>query len=174
MTTEFLSLSFLGRKPRLHTPRKRTSQRKIAKTRTRSRVKALHAVSLESLLSQSTERLACAYLPEPELLFGDKQRCVDPRTGLAAFGPYSKTDATRREHIHVGIVGPADAIDRAVALLAQIQQQIEQKESVDCVLHPSFPGMNSGEPFQIDLTTQPIWHRPLRALDVRLVEQEED
>lgn len=34
--------------------------------------------------------------------------------------------------------------------------------------------MNSGEPFQIDLTTQPIWCRPLRALDVRLVEEEED
>ena len=126
------------------------------------------------MLSQSTDRLTCTYLPEPELLFANKQRCVDPRTGLAAFGPYSKTDATRREHIHVGIVGPADAIDRTVALLTQIQQTIEQKETVDCVLHPAFPGMNSGEPFQIDLTTQPIWHRPMRALDVRLVEQEED
>lgn len=113
-------------------------------------------------------------MPEPELLFANKQRCVDPRTGLAAFGPYSKTDATRREHIRVGIVGPADAIDRAVALLAQIQQPIDQKESVDCVLHPSFPGMNSGEPFQIELITQTIWHRSLRPLDVRLVEEEDD
>jgi hypothetical protein len=74
----------------------------------------------------------------------------------------------------VGIVGPADAIDRAVALLAQIQQPIDQKETVDCVLHPSFPGMNSGEPFQVELITQTIWHRTLRAIDVRLVEEEED
>lgn len=107
-------------------------------------------------------------------MFANKQHCVDPRTGLAAFGPYSKTDATRREHIRVGIVGPADAIDRAVALLAQIQQPIDQKETVDCVLHPSFPGMNSGEPFQVELITQTIWHRALRAIDVRLVEEEED
>jgi len=126
------------------------------------------------LLSQSTDRLTCTYLQEPELLFANKQRCVDPRTGLAAFGPYSKTDATRREHIRVGIVGPADAIDRAVALLTQIQQPIDQKESVDCVLHPSFPGMNSGEPFQVELITQTIWHRALRPLDVRLVEEEDD
>lgn len=129
---------------------------------------------MESLLSQSTDRLSCAYLPEPELFFANKQRCVDPRTGLAAFGPYSKTDATRRESIRVGIVGPADAIDRAVSLLAQMQLPVEQKESVDCVLHPSFPGLNSGEPFQIELITQPIWHRSLRPIDIRLVEAEED
>ncbi len=129
---------------------------------------------MESLLSQSTDRLTCTYLPEPELLFGNRQRCVDPRTGLAAFGPYSKTDPTRREHIRLGIVGPADAIDRAVSLLGQIQKPVEQKENVDCILHPSFPGMNSGEPFQVELITQDIWHRALRPLDVRLVEDEED
>jgi len=107
-------------------------------------------------------------------MFANKQRCVDPRTGLAAFGPYSKTDPTRRDSIRIGIVGPADAIDRAVSLLTQISQPIEQKEGVDCVLHPSFPGLNSGEPFQIDLITQDIWHRAMRPLDIRLVEQEED
>ncbi len=126
------------------------------------------------MLSQSTDRLACTYLQEPELFFANKQRCVDPRTGLAAFGPYSKTDATRRESIRVGIVGPAEAIDRAVSLLGQMQRPIEQKETVDCVLHPSFPGLNSDEPFQVELITQAIWHRSLRALDVRLVEAEED
>lgn len=125
-------------------------------------------------MSQGTDRLACSYLAEPELLFGNKQRCVDPRTGLGAYGPYSKTDPTRRENIRVGIVGPADAIDRAVSLLHQIQLPIEQKENVDCVLHPSFPGMNSGEPFQVELVTQDIWNRALRALDVRVVEDEDD
>ena len=113
-------------------------------------------------------------MPEPELLFGNKQPCVDPRTGLASFGPYSKTDATRREHIRLGIVGPADAIDRALSLLARMQKPIEQEENVDCVLHPSFPGMNSGEPFQVELITQAVWHRALRPLDVRLVEEEDD
>jgi len=118
--------------------------------------------------------LTCTYLAEPELLFGNRQRCVDPRTGLGAYGPYSKTDPTRRENIRIGIVGPADAIDRAVSLLRQIQQPIEQKDNVDCVLHPAFPGMNSGDPFQVELITQDVWNRTLRALDVRLVEDEED
>ena len=156
--------------------RKKTNFPKRTGTRNRGRRgrKELSAVPLESLLSQSTDRLSCSYIAEPELLFGGKERCVDPRTGLAAFGPYSKTDATRRDHIRIGIVGPADAIDRAVALLSQIQQFIDQKEGVDCVLHPSFPGFNAGEPFQIQLITQTLWHRPMRALDVRLVEEEDD
>jgi hypothetical protein len=111
---------------------------------------------------------------EPELLFSAKQRCIDPRTGLGAFGPYSKTDATRRDHIRIGIVGPADAIDRAIALLLQIQQPIEQKDNVDCVLHPSFPGFNAGEPFQVQLITQDVWHRAMRPIDIRLVEEEDD
>jgi hypothetical protein len=155
---------------------KKTNSRKRTGTRNRRRrhVKELTAVPLESLFSQETDRLSCAYLAEPELLFGGKQSCVDPRTGLAAFGPYSKTDATRRDHIRIGIVGPAEAIDRAVSLLNQIQQPIEQNEKVDCVLHPSFPGCNAGEPFQIQLITQSVWHRAMRSIDVRLVEDEDD
>lgn len=154
--------------------RKINSLKKTARTSKRPKVRELNAVPLDSLLSQTTDRLTCTYVPEPELLFGGKQQCVDPRTGLAAFGPYSKTDATRRDHVRVGIVGPADAIDRAVALLGRMQEKIEQEDNVNCVLHPSFPGMNSGEPFQVQLLTQEIWHRALRPLDVRLVEDEED
>jgi hypothetical protein len=71
-------------------------------------------------------------------------------------------------------VGPAEAIDRAVALLGLIEQPIEQKEDIDCVLHPAFPGFNCGEPFQVELITQNVWHRPLQALNVRLVEDEDD
>ncbi len=150
------------------------SKRNGKNSRRNHPVKELGAVPLESLLSKSSDLLKCAYLSEPELLFGNKQRCVDPRTGLAAFGPYSKTDPTRHDHIRIGIVGPGDAIDRAVALLQQIQQPIEQKNTVDCVLHPAFPGLNSNEPFQVQLITQDIWHRSMRPLDMRLVEGEED
>src|SRR5438105_4932256 len=45
---------------------------------------------------------------------------------------------------------------------------------IDCILHPSFPGFNSGEPFQIQLITQGVWHRLMRPIDVRLVEEEDD
>jgi hypothetical protein len=108
------------------------------------------------------------------LNFGGKAQCVDPRTGLAAFGPYSKTDSTRRQTIRLGIVGPADAIDRAVALIERLAKPIHQSEKIDAILHPPFPGLNSGEPFQIELASQTVWRRPLRTKDVALVEGDPD
>lgn len=133
--------------------------------------------SLESivpLLTSGPIKLSCEYLGEPELVFADKRRCEDPRTGLTAFGPYSKTDVTRRTVIRVGVVGPADAIDRALGLLTQMSQPIAQIDKVDAMLYPSFPGLNIGEPFQIEMVTQELWHRALRVSDVAAVEGHPD
>src|SRR5271157_1212488 len=110
MTTKFRNWNCLEKRPRLPIRKRPNSPRKTGRPKSNRRIVELRAIPLESLLSQSTDRLKCSYLPEPELLFGNKQPCVDPRTGLAAFGPYSKTDATRRDNIRIGIVGPADAI----------------------------------------------------------------
>jgi hypothetical protein len=76
--------------------RKKANFRKKTAKRNRA-VKELHAVPLESLLSENTDRLACAYAAEPELLFGGKQRCVDPRTGLAARGRTNSLILSRAE-----------------------------------------------------------------------------
>ena len=130
----------------------------------------LAASQMATLLAQAGIELNCAYLAEPGLNFGGKAQCVDPRTGLAAFGPYSKTDSTRRQSIRLGIVGPAEAIDRAVALLERLSRPIDQGEKIDAILHPPFPGLNSGEPFQVELVSQPVWRRPLKSKDVALVE----
>jgi hypothetical protein len=134
----------------------------------------LQAAPIATLLALPGIELSCAYLPEPSLSFGGKFQCVDPRTGLAAYGPYSKTDSTRRQSIRVGIVGPADAIDRAVVLLERLSKPIEQSEKVDAVLHPPFPGLNLGEPFQIEFVSQALWRRPLKTSDVAIVEGDPD
>jgi len=77
---------------------------------------ALDARTMEDLLSGARAELALSLIPEPALLFGGKQACEDPKTGLRAYGPYSRTDATRRPIIRIGVVGPAEAIDRALWL----------------------------------------------------------
>jgi hypothetical protein len=120
---------------------------------TTNRGPVLQSAPISNLLSSTPTSLNCSYLAEPQLLFGGKALCVDPRTGLAAYGPYSKTDASRRTAIRVGIVGPADAIDRAVALIERFSHPIDQLEKVDAVLHPPFPGLNAGEPFQVEIVS---------------------
>ena len=134
----------------------------------------LQAMPMATLLASPSIDLNCAYLCEPNLSFGGKGQCADPRTGLASYGPYSKTDSTRRQAVRIGIVGPADAIDRAVCLLERLSKRIEQTEKIDAVLHPPFPGLNAGEPFQVEIVSQPVWLRSFRSSDVVLIEGDPD
>ena len=158
-------------------PTRKTNRRHRNRT-TRGRAKAApirwEAPRFETLLASADNQLQSFYLPEPSLSFAAKQQCEDPRTGLTAFGPYSKTEATRRQQIRLGIVGPAEAIDRAVGFLSRLAQRIEPGSKTDAVLHPAFPGINSGDPFQIELVTQSIWHRSLKPKDLTLIEGHPD
>lgn len=130
--------------------------------------------SILSILAAGQIRLQCEYLGEPQLVFADKRLCEDPKTGLTGFGPYSKTDVTRRTAIRFGVVGPAEAIDRALTLVKLMSKPIPQSDKVDAMLHPSFPGINDGEPFQVEMVTQSVWHRALRPADVAAVENHPD
>src|ERR1700676_3726198 len=125
---------------------------------------------LEIDLSRSSDRIFCLQLQEPDLMFGGDHRCVDPRTGLAAFGPYAVTRLEETRQVRVGIVGTAEAIDKTLLLLTEMSHAIEQGANVDCVQNPSFPGMNSQAPFRIHILTQKQWHRPLHKRDFRSVE----
>jgi hypothetical protein len=110
--------------------------------------------------------MGISLVPEPELIFAERKTCEDPRTGLLAFGPYSKTDTTRRDTDRIGVVGPAEAVDRAIHLVESLRRSIEHDAKLDVMLHPSFPGMNDGDPFQVQLVSQSAWQRTLRVADI--------
>ncbi len=128
------------------------------------------AGSMAELLANANATLSCSLVSEPLLVFGSKQTCEDPKTGLAGYGPYSKTDVTRRAIIRVGIVGPAEAVDRALTLVERMTNPIPHHEKNDAMLHPGFPGMNDQDPFQIQLVTQNIWCKTLTSAQVARVE----
>jgi hypothetical protein len=131
---------------------------------------SLDAGSFNLLLAASETALACTLIPEPNLIFAGKHTCEDPKTGLLAFGPYSKTDATRRTEVRIGVVGPAEAIDRALNLVERMCAAIPHSDKLDALLHPSFPGVNDCDPFQVQFITQPVWCRSMRPADVARVE----
>jgi len=133
--------------------------------------RVLSTVPLEIDLARSSSRFHCWQLQEPELLFGGGHGCVDPRTGLAAYGPFGLARPEDKEQFRVGIVGTPDSIEKTLKLLDEISHPIEQSLSVDCVQHPSFPGLNSQEPFRVHLVTQRQWHRPLHQKDFRAVNE---
>ena len=114
---------------------------------------------LEIHLSRSADQFECLQLNEPELVFGGNHRCVDPRTGLAAYGPYCNADGENINQLRVGIIGTSEGIEKAELLLHELSTPMEQDPRLDSLLYPSFPGLNSGKPFFVDVVTQPSWRR---------------
>ncbi|MGD0906363.1 MAG: hypothetical protein ABSA96_02195 [Candidatus Acidiferrales bacterium] len=129
--------------------------------------RVLNAVPLEVHLARSSENFECLQLPEPEHIFGGQRRCVDVKTGICAYGPSWWMSSAGRPRVRIGIVGTAGDIERTLELLKEISQPIEQVSSIDCVLYPSFPGLNSGPPFEADVLSQPDWHRSITPQELR-------
>ena len=136
--------------------------------------RVLNTAPIEDQLARTSEGFNCAQLPEPELLFSGNRRCVDPRTGLMAYGPHWKGSREKRLQVRVGIVGTSEGIEKTLKLLEEISKPIEQDPNIDCILHPSFPGLNSGLPFEIEIVTLPTWHRPIYARDLSQIVNCED
>jgi hypothetical protein len=129
--------------------------------------RVLNAVPLEVHLARSSENFDCLQLPEPEFIFGGQRRCVDVKTGICAYGPTWWMSSAGRPRVRIGIVGTARDIEKTLELLKEISQPIEQVSSIDCVLYPSFPGLNSGPPFEADVSSQPDWHRSITPQELR-------
>src|SRR5262245_48453152 len=55
--------------------------------------------------------LSIIELAPPRLQFGGASTHTDPKAGLIAAGPFDlRFGSARKEHIHVGIIGPADQV----------------------------------------------------------------
>src|SRR5260370_20520053 len=63
----------------------------------------------ERLIEQAPPTFPSFFIPEPKLVFGDGDLSVDPRTGLAAFGPVAS--GLSNPAIRVGIIGTGKGID---------------------------------------------------------------
>jgi hypothetical protein len=128
--------------------------------------RVFNTVPLEVHLARSPHGFDCLQLEEPALIFAGNQRCVDPRTGMVAYGPYFKAEGARPRQLRVGIVGTFEGIEQTLRLLDEISMPVEQDKNVDCILHPSFPGLNSAAPFETDVVTKPDWHRRIHGHDL--------
>ena len=66
---------------------------------------------------------------EPELEFRAQNRHIDPRYGLAVFGPADADSPTAPRNIPVGLVGPPASIDGLRGWLERCRSLIEAKEA---------------------------------------------
>lgn len=80
-------------------------------------------------------------VPEPELSFGKGDRHVDPKAGLAMYGPFAAEgqDTGSVGHLNVGVVGPREALGSARVWLETLTTRIPADKD-DPILFPHFPG----------------------------------
>lgn len=108
-------------------------------------------------------------IPEPRILFGGRHEHVDPKTGLSLYGPYSALDQPRPPlaSINVGMVGPPPMLADAEHFLRTCAAEVLNDGS-EPFLHPHFPGLNEGPPFQCSLVFSGSLRAPIPVNDLDL------
>jgi hypothetical protein len=109
--------------------------------------------------------ITSSYLVEPLLLFADDGLHVDPKAGIARYGPRSLTSAGRHPtRLRVGFIGAAERIAVARAWLAA------QAEGVNGdAKNPEFPGWMPDRGFFSTLELADSWNEELGQAEVRQV-----
>ena len=108
-------------------------------------------------------------ISEPLLMFGGGHKHVDPKTGLALYGPYSLQGHSRGplRSITIGIVGPSGLIANAEAWLEGCKGMLTNDGSQP-FLYPHFPGFNGRIPFECDFLYGDAWRESIRDNEIRL------
>lgn len=84
--------------------------------------------------------LSIMELPPPRLQFGGASAHVDPKVGLLSAGPFDlRFGSARKDHIHVGIIGPAEQVASAQRWLERCSAEIPVLGEQSLLRRP-FPG----------------------------------
>ena len=114
--------------------------------------------------------LRCFYIEEPELIFGNEGRSIDPKAGIMAFGPYHlpSQKTPRPEKITLGIIGDKKAVELAREWLERCKHQIKGKPD-NPYLFPDFPGFNRENTFRCELEVPEFLIRIIKEDEIKKV-----
>ncbi|TET90449.1 MAG: hypothetical protein E3J35_06465 [Methanomassiliicoccales archaeon] len=91
-------------------------------------------------------------LPEPELLFGGNDPCIDPRLGLLSFGPSGVRSTSDVRRIRIGAIGTYGAICQMRRFLERLRYAIPAPRSGRVQpWHIDFPGLGEKGPLKFEL-----------------------
>ena len=115
------------------------------------------------------------YIPEPDLVFGNKREDKDPRIGLKHFGPFFHSDEqTPLESVRIGIIGNKECTNLAQKILEFIEKSVVSPKP-NRWLFPDYPGMNQNSKFSCILKSSKNWNASLSDdLELRKLENIEN
>lgn len=112
-------------------------------------------------------------LPEPELEFGAAARHVDPRFGIASYGPADRLTATAPKEIRAAVIGLPSDVDGLITWLDGCRQPVlapPGKADRMLNLFPEFPGFANGIAFDSTLVFHDRALRHLRLRDLQALQ----
>ena len=93
-------------------------------------------------------------LPEPELFFGDNNKCIDPQVGLLNYGPHGGFGGDKPKQILItaGIIGTDRSINATKLWLQRLKHRIAAEETSSTEYKGiDFPGLDKDGPLGFEL-----------------------
>lgn len=116
--------------------------------------------------------MRASVLEEPELEFGAGGRHIDPRFGIANYGPLDAGTESAPTRIRVGIVGPLPSVEGIRLWLQRAREPIAAKVPRypgQAALFPRFPGFDGDHTFRSVLVLEDRLMRPLPVKTVKRI-----
>jgi len=135
----------------------------------RRRARALpiekNAADVDVVIRAAAPAFSGFYIEEPQLVFGDGQTSVNPKEGIALFGPLG-SESQRGKVIRVGVVGTGKGIDAFKTYLHERRRQTppglnSRGNPYDALCFPPFPGASSSAGFRADFETDATIQRDI-------------
>lgn len=107
--------------------------------------------------------IVSSWLPEPLLRFADDGLHIDPKAGIARYGPRSLTSVGRHPNqLRVGLIGPAEQVDNARTWLQSCAEGVNGDAK-----NPEFPGWMPDRGFFSALEFADTWNEQIGQGELR-------
>ncbi len=110
--------------------------------------------------------MRAAHLAEPDLQFADDRRHVDPRVGLADYGPPDYRTPEAPKSVRLGVLGESQDVAACLDWLTSAMSGLRGKESQYRNLFRSFPTCGEDGPLRCDFSIVDSLVHPIPRKDV--------
>jgi hypothetical protein len=105
--------------------------------------------------------LRCQYFPEPLLAFANGELHIDPKAGIARYGPHSLGSPRDPRLVRIGMIGTAETTSTLMNWLLDSAEGIDGNDK-----HPAFPGFQDDRGFFTSLETHDGWVQRLTQTEI--------
>jgi hypothetical protein len=112
----------------------------------------------DSLLERQPPAFQCFHIDEPKLIFSGGQSAVDPKSGIAAYGPL-QSQVHQARHVRLGVVGTPIGIHGLKSYIERCLSKVEpglnrRQKHYDPICFPDFPGARSTVGFRANFCVE--------------------